>query len=82
MLLLERRDYQARLERDVAEKTAHLDQKIQELNALNNMIQSRLNQVFAAQETYEHVAAALRDLAAQTDSLAESARLATLDKLV
>ena len=77
MLLLERKDYQTRLEREVAEKTAHLENKMREVNALNEMIQSRLNQVFAAQETHGRVAAAIEDLAEQMHGLAASAKITT-----
>ena len=75
MLLLERKDYQTRLEGEVAEKTAHLENKMREVNALNEMIQSRLNQVFAAQETHGRVAAAIEDLAEQMHGLAASAKI-------
>ncbi len=74
-LLLEKKDYQASLEREVAEKTAHLQQKIQELDALNALIQSRLNQVFATKDTYERAAKEISALEQQLEELAEAVKL-------
>ena len=69
--LLERKNYQASLEREVSEKTVHLEQKIQELNALNSLIQSRLNRVFATRDTYERAAREIKELKDQLEGLAE-----------
>jgi DNA-binding NtrC family response regulator len=73
--LLERKQYQVWLEREVAEKTAHLDQKIQEMTALNSMIQSRLDQVFATRDTYERAITEIKDLERRIRELAEATGL-------
>lgn len=52
-LIRENREYQRDLEQKVAEQTAHLQQKIRELHALNNLFQAHLLERDAADDAFD-----------------------------
>ena len=68
-LLVENRDYQFNLERMVEEKTSHLEQKVRELSALNNLFQTHLNQRYDAESNNAYIHNRLIKLANELQSL-------------
>ena len=70
-LTLENRDYQLKLGKKVAEQTEHLEQKIRELTALNELFQSYLNQRYTTEAAYGRLAVGVMKMAQETETLAE-----------
>jgi nitrate/nitrite-specific signal transduction histidine kinase len=72
-LVLENRDYRKNLEEKVAEQTLHLQQRIRELNALNDLFQRHISRSQHMETAYRQLIAGVTKTAEQLRSLAVAA---------
>jgi DNA-binding response OmpR family regulator len=72
-LVLENRDYRKNMEEKVAEQTRHLQQRIRELNALNDLFQKHISRTQHMETAYRQLIAGVTKTAEQLRSLAVAA---------